>query len=79
MAKKRKMMIEHRNLIKHVCEFWIDKCPEHAHTDNTKTSLLGVVKLADEQKQERSSSHHKNTHDLVHEGMNIGCVKASKK
>jgi hypothetical protein len=29
-AKKRKTMIEHRNRIKHIYEFWIEKCPEYA-------------------------------------------------
>ena len=77
MAKKRKTMIEHRNRIKHIYEFWIDKCPEYAYTDiNTKTSLLGIVKLTDEQKQDRSSFHYKNTHDLVYQGINIKYVKA---
>jgi len=61
MAKKRKTMIEHRNRIKHIYEFWIDKCPEYVYADiNTKTSLLGIVKLTDEQKQDRSSFHYKN-------------------
>jgi hypothetical protein len=76
MAKKRKTMIEHRNRIKHIYEFWIDKCPEHAHADDTKEKLLGIVELTEEQKRVRSTFHCKNTHDLVHEGTNIKCVKA---
>jgi hypothetical protein len=64
MAKKRKRMIEHRNRIKHTCKFLIDKCPEHAHADNTKKKLLGIVMLStEEQKQVWSSFHCKNTHD----------------
>jgi ribosome biogenesis protein Nip4 len=52
MAKKRKTMI------------WIENFPEYAYTDNTKTALLRIVKLMEEQRQERKSFHHKNTHDL---------------
>ena len=58
-------MIEHRNRIKHVYEFWIDKCPEYAYTDDTKEKLLGIVELTEEQKRVRSTFHYKNTHDLV--------------
>jgi hypothetical protein len=68
MAKKRKTMIEHRNCIKHLYEFWIEKCPEYV--------ALGTVELTEEQKQDRRSCHYKNTHDLVYEGMNIEYVKA---
>jgi hypothetical protein len=68
MAKKRKMMIEHRKSIKHLYKFWIEKCPEYA--------ALGTVELMEEQKQDRRSFHYKNTHDLVYEGINIKCVKA---
>jgi hypothetical protein len=69
MAKKRKTMIKHRNRIKHLYEFWIEKCPQYV--------ALGTVELlTEEQKQDRRSFHYKNTHDLVYEGNNIKYVKA---
>jgi hypothetical protein len=67
-AKKRKTMIKHRNCIKHLYEFWIEKCPEYA--------ALGTVELTEEQKQDIRSFHYKNTHDLVYEGINIKYVQA---
>jgi hypothetical protein len=63
MAKKRKMMMEHRNCIKHIYEFWIENCPEYVYT-------------MEEQKQERKSFHYKKTHNLMYEGKNIKYVKA---
>jgi hypothetical protein len=76
MAKKRKTMIEHRNRIKHIYEFWIENCPEYAYADDTHTELLGIVELTAEETQERRSFHYKNTHDLVYDGINIKYVKA---
>jgi hypothetical protein len=68
VAKKRKTMIEHRNCIKHLYEFWIEKCPEYV--------ALGTVELTEEQKQDRGSFHYKNTLDLVYEGINVKYDKA---
>jgi hypothetical protein len=68
MAKKRKTMIEHQDLIKHLYEFWIEKCPEY--------TALGTVELTEEQKQNTKSFHYKKTHDLVYEGINVKYVKA---
>jgi hypothetical protein len=77
MAKKRKTMIEHRNRIKHIYKFWIQNCPEYAYTDDTRTTLLRIVNIAEEQqKQERRSFQYKNMHDLVYRGINIQYVKA---
>jgi hypothetical protein len=67
IAKKRKMMIEHQNHIKHLYEFWIEKCPEYL--------ALGIVELTEEQKQDRRSFHYKNTHALVYEGIKINMLK----
>jgi hypothetical protein len=59
MAKKRKTMIEHRNRIKHLYEFCIEKCPEYA--------AFRTVELTEEQKKRQQKlSLHKNTHDLVY-------------